>query len=54
MDEKSDGDSRYFKNIKILFCTACRKLSLAIHVDGNFQVAKMANHASVICKICTV
>jgi hypothetical protein len=40
MAEESDGDPSSLKNVKIIFCTACRKLPFAIHLDENFKLLR--------------
>lgn len=40
MAEETDGDPSSSKKVKILYCTACGKLPLAIHLDGNFKLLR--------------
>jgi hypothetical protein len=40
MAEESDGDPSSLRNVKILLYIACRKLPLAIHLDGNFKLLR--------------
>jgi hypothetical protein len=54
MAEESDGDPSSLRNVKILLYTACRKLPLAIHLDGNFKLLRWLSLISNLEKLYSV